>query len=202
MRKICFGMPSMYRADKPICRGCSFHADCGPVALGRAKAINAKVDVSDVIGAISDRDSVVTPVFVQLDSTKEDLARVAPKAKVTHDLTIADKIKINRLPKKVAEKLKRLLESNADKLARESFKMGRNPFPIEGSKQLHVACELLLRGGFSREELRQGYIDKLGWSETTAFPSVTTAIHLLTAMRLIEKEKGRYVILPEVLYQN
>jgi hypothetical protein len=93
---------------------------------------------------------------------------------------------------KVAGRLQRLFEQGFDRVARSRFVKGENPFTPTGAKHLHLAGELLLRGGLTRTSFRQACVARLGWSAATASAESSQALALLRLLGLTQ-ERGEQI---------
>lgn len=162
--------------------------------LGKLKSFAQHINLRDQLAKFESRSDGATsapaaPVGVTV--TVNVPARTARFEKVRVGLTEQDRALLERLPVKVAKKAKLLMEQNLDKVARKELAAGRNPFLLKGNGYLHVACEMLLNGGFTRASLREEYIKRLGWTQGTAFSHVSVVVSLFSALGLaVETDHG------------
>lgn len=71
--------------------------------------------------------------------------------------------------------------------------MRTNPFDHQPPGFMRVALECLLRGGFSREELREAFMRELGWTEISAASHVSLATSVLRHLGAAVEHNGRFV---------
>lgn len=211
-RPSCFGLASVVDSRNPVCRLCQHVTPCLEAVYSSLVRFKGVIDVRDTLAAV-ERDLVGRATGEPLHSVAPTLAGAAPALlhttiaiparttkveKVKFGLTDTDKAQINAMPKKVALKLKRLLELNLDKLARVELAAGRNPFPRDGAGYLHVAADLLLRGGFTKASLRVALMERLAWSEGTAFSHVSAVVHLFPALEIAIEQDDSFVLPPSL----
>jgi hypothetical protein len=97
-------------------------------------------------------------------------------------------------PVKVREHLDRIAARGLD-LPR-AVRMRANPFADAPPAFLRVSFDLLLRGGFSREELRAHLMRTQSWSDGTALSHVGIAVGVLLGTGAAQEEGGRIIPIP------
>lgn len=191
----CYGHASVFSHSNSICKACPAFAECGQVVESKLKAFSSKVDVSDHVkrhanGKVASgilHELEVEAAVINLRDVPERKQKVARVKKV---LNTAELALMETLPKKVQVEAKKLIAVGTDKVILTDLQSGKNPFPFEGKRYLHVACDLLLKGGFTKSSLRQEYMDRLPWTKETAFSHVSMIISLFTAFGVIKEGKG------------
>lgn len=98
--------------------------------------------------------------------------------------------RLNGLPVKVAPKVRLLMQRGIDARAKREVRASLNPFPQDSNKYLWLACEQLLGIGFNRVELKQAFVDSLGFSPATAASHVSNTLSVFTALEIIEPAPG------------
>lgn len=197
----CFGLPSIYHQESPRCRDCSHREGCESTAYAKLVALSRSVDVTDALARFQHRAGPVRPVeaheTVSLSAVPPE--RSARRERLKVSLNDIDQALIDALPVKVATKVRRMMQRNMDQMARHLLAQGKNPFPLKGAGFLHVACELLLSGGFTRSRLRQTYVERFGWTNGTAAAHVSNVTAMFPALRIaIEGSDGAFVMHPSV----
>jgi hypothetical protein len=187
----CFGLPSLIHRDSPHCAECPYLNECERVALNKALALSAYIQIPDVIARLRNRDgqkgqpTAITGV--------SHITRTTSGEKVRMALTEEDVATVKQMPVKVRRKVELLMKQGKDVAAREALLRGENPFPFEGSGYMHVACELLLAGGFTRAQLRKEYMRRLHWTEGTAYSHVSAVVAISRAIGIAEEIGGKFV---------
>jgi hypothetical protein len=191
MKPNCFGLPSLIHREAPHCAACPFVNECERVALNKALALGVYIKIPDVIARLKSRgNNNGQPTAV---TGVAPLTRTTSGEKLNLALTVTDHDLLARMPAKVRVKVEQMMKRGQDLAGREALKRGENPFPFVGSQYQHVACEMLLAGGFTRSELRRRFMDRLGWTEGTAYPHVTTVVWMFLALGFAEEVRGKLV---------
>lgn len=73
--------------------------------------------------------------------------------------------------------------------------MRANPFETAPPAFLRATFDLLLRGGFTRDQLRAHLVASQGWSEGTALSHVGIAIGVLLATGAAEEHAERITLI-------
>jgi hypothetical protein len=163
--------------------------------LARFEKVTSRAETTplkaiDVVTTEVDEAPLQTSIAAPERTTKVERVKV--------DLSDNDLAVIGTMPKKVQVKMRKLMQLNLDKAARRAITVGDNPFPFIGNGYLHVAFDMLTHGGFTRATLRQVYMQRLGWTEGTAFPHVSAVVWLFPAMKIAVEEAGLFVPNPEL----
>lgn len=200
----CFGLPSIYHQRSEHCAKCPHHDRCEEVAYARLLALSERIEVGDALARYQDRSGAELrrPKFKVRLALTAIPERRARRERVSLELTAADHALIAGLPTKVAEKVQVLMKRGNDRVARAALAHGRNPFPADGAKYLHVACERLLAGGFTRAELRVEFMRRLAWKESTAFSHVSSVVSMFPALGFAHEQDGRFVLHPRLRADN
>jgi hypothetical protein len=211
MKPLCFGSPSVFSLEAVACKECAWFQTCHDASYVKLKAMGEKFDVSDMLARFERStsraatspfklvDAPTNPLpMAALETTLTTIERTTKLAKVKQDLTETDQAVIAGMPKKVAIKMRRLMELNVDKKAREGLATKVNPFPFKGNAYLHVAFDMLVKNGFTRSSLRGVFQERLKWTEGTAFPHVTAVIWLFLAMQIAVEERGVFLPNPKL----
>lgn len=191
MNPRCFGLPSVFHRDTPTCAKCPVMTECEKAALAKALALAPYVQIGDVVMRLRNRGESTTPAAVDTQLTV--VQRTTREEKLRLALTEGDRAVIAKMPVKVREKAEYIMRAGKDVEARESLSRGVNPFPLDGSRYLHVACDLLIKGGFTRAELRDAYMERLGWSRATAASEVSTVVNIFPALKFAKEVHRRFV---------
>jgi hypothetical protein len=94
-------------------------------------------------------------------------------------------------PAKVREQMDRIASRGLD-LPR-AVRMRANPFANSPPAFLRVGFDLLLQGGFRREELRAHLITSQGWSDGTAASHVGIAVGIMLASGAAQEDGERII---------
>ncbi len=160
----CFGSALCFQAGSPECSSCPFQGACQPAAQRRTQELRT------LLGLALKEPRLKKPI----------MPPVAPDAAQ------------RTLPKKVEELLGRI--ERAGIRVTDSLNAGLNPF-AKGPTFLKMACHLLLRmpEGFTRQQLQQGLMTKLAWTQATANAHATQACQLLIAVGAAKLINGKLV---------
>lgn len=198
----CFGLPSSYHQGTKTCRGCPERTECESVSYDRLHGLKSSgFDAGDdVLARFQDRSLAGFRPHRQIEIhlTVKPPTRQVKAEKYENALTQEDITALQSVPYTVAEKVQRMMSSNQDRIARAALKEGRNPFPIDGSRHLHVACDALLQGGFTKRGLRQRFMDQLGWGENTAFSHVSLVVSMFLLFKFVKQENDNFVLHPSI----
>ncbi|UBM12723.1 hypothetical protein [Cupriavidus metallidurans] len=199
----CYSRPSTYDDDAPGCLSCRVRTSCranAQVVLGK---VALRVDVSDLQArflkdvhrdAVQQSESAPIPNGLTED-VGSSIQRSYAQERVTYSLTERDQAMLAQLPKKVANKARVLMEKGIDFLASKALARGENPFAEKGDRPLHVAAELLLAGGFTRERLRTELQRRYDWTYHAAASHVSQVVALLTAFGVAREVTGKLLVL-------
>jgi hypothetical protein len=217
----CFGAASVYSTDSTVCQACPAFAACGVKALETLESIRDFVDVRDLLKKhaaarlkVQQRLSPPglakplepSPIRVaQPAPVTEPIERKTASAKVDLPISDADQAVIQSLSKSVKAKEAAVSLCKAGKVdeMRAGLPLQRNPFATEGPKYLRVACDMLMRGGFTKASLRHKMIEQLGWTNDTAASHVAVGVALLYAFGIaIPDTSGAFTMNPALYDQN
>ena len=163
----CFGSPLCHHAEQLPCTRCPFHETCGQVAERVALGLRRKYGIEPLLRRDSPRPH----------------SSAAPEPPASPEAW----------PVKVREQLARIAARGLD--LKRAAAMRANPFDTGPPAFLRVAFDLLLRGGFSRDELRTQLVRTLGWGESTALSHTGIAVGVLLATGAAEERAGRITLL-------
>lgn len=121
---------------------------------------------------------------------------------VKPDLTPEQEASIAALPKKAGAYLRTLLKRGIVAQIRRCARAGVNPFPEAKYRPAHLAYELLMKGGFSKRDLRLAYAGTLGWKDSAAAPQVTIIWQVFQALEIGCEAGCRMVAHPMLAAQN
>lgn len=167
----CFAMPSTFSKTSTACGACASQVSCGEKVLATLKLIRDKVKVEHLIAQLSTGESI-------------------------QSLTLAQRTMIASMPVKVGPRLESMLLSGFASTVRSRFANRENAFSTSGVKHLPLVGDLLLKGGFTKTELRRRLRQEFPWSEGTAFVEVARTLALLRGLGLTV-EVGRRIVLAD-----
>lgn len=208
----CFGAASVYSMDSAVCQSCVAFAACGEASLQTLQRIRETVDVRDILArhtaarqaaALKKRPAKPAPVdpsplpVAQPAPIAKPVERKTPVARVEFPVSEEDQTVIAMLTNvKVREQALTLCKGNKINECRAKLPQGVNPFAQSGPSWLRVACDMLLKGGFTKGSLKQELIERLGWAEASAKPHVTIAAAIFLAFRIITVQDDLLVLHP------
>lgn len=191
--KPCFASPTTFNpvTDSP-CRACAAFADCGRGSLAKVRAYtraHALRDLAEYLegelkragvipaGRVGDDPSPVReePVELTVEAPKRTFERISRKELLDEEREFLD-----RLPVKVASRMRPMLKRGTYREIREGLAAGVNRFPTTALPYLHLGAELLLRAGrVSKASMRAVFMERFGWTEGTAFSRVAITCRVL-----------------------
>lgn len=137
----CFGLPSLIHRDAPHCAECPHLNECERVALNKALALSAYIQIPDVIARLRNRDgqkgqpTAITGVSPMTRTTSGEKVRMA--------LTEEDVATVKQMPVKVRRKVELLMKQGKDVAARKPFCGARTRFLLRGAgtcTSLAICC--------------------------------------------------------------
>lgn len=196
----CFGVPSVFSFKAPACAGCPARDACQEVAYA---ALMAAPEKGFLMRLIREHDANRRPApagrgYDPEFTVPEVPARNPSKSELTPD----QEALIQSLPKKAGTYLRTLLKRGILARIRKCALAGINPFPEEQYRPAHLAYELLMRGGFTKRELRLAYASTLGWKDSAAAPQVTIIWQVFQALEIGAEAGCRMVAHPMLAAQN
>lgn len=192
----CFGAPSVFQHKSPACGRCSDRAGCVEQVRDNLPLVGERVDASDI--AIEFRNGQIEaggiePVIPPASQSPIP-DRAVPTRKVKYVLSAEQQAICNALPKKAGKVLDTLIRNGKLDAMLSQPKLGINPFRDGTPNWMEVTFDALLSGGFSKKSLKELLMSRLRWGETTAFPHVTKAVSILTAIGVIREEHGVFTL--------
>jgi hypothetical protein len=203
LREACFGLPSVFHQESERCGQCGQRSECEPAAYARLIGLQKRgIAVGDALVRFQTREEKHLRSPGELPEVKVTIAppeRTVRPEKVRLALSPDDQAALERLPVKVAKKVRLMMQKDEDRQGREALKAGRNPFNFEGARYLNVACDLLLSGGFTRASLRNAYCERLEWTTGTAASHVSTVVNIFPLFKFAcETQQGAFVLHPAI----
>lgn len=215
----CFASASVYGADSVVCQACPAYNECGNASLKTLESIRQLVDVRDLMerhkaarqrvaarlappgGA---KPVVASPIPVSQPAAGP-IERTTGMIKTTFDASPEDQATIDMLGNKnikAKEQAITLCKTNRINEMREQLPIQGNPFNTSGPKYLRVACDMLIRGGFTKASFKMRLMEELGWVDTTAGSHVALACALLYSFKIASPDQsGSFTLNPD-LYRN
>lgn len=192
----CFGFASTYSAKSETCQACACRSGCSKTVGEKLKAYAKRVDVGDYLRRHEHHDDEIEgKAAVEITVAPERKTKAVQSKRM---FTEREHAMLEGLAVKPRNELRKLIEVGLHKSAHATLQAGQNPFPYEGKRYLHVACAMLLEGGFTKASLRERYMSQLGWSQNTAFPHVAMVCAMFNALGLVEENNGGFIVSPAV----
>lgn len=215
----CFASASVYGVDSVVCQACPAYADCGDASVKTLQEIRQLVDVTDLLARHKaaraaarlknpPQKKPVEPstVPVSQPTTGEPIERTTAMAKVIYEITPEDQAAIDYIGSKntkAREQAIVLCKNGKVNDMRAMLPVQRNPFTESGPKYLRVACDMLMRGGFTRASFKTQLMTELGWGEGTAASHFALASALLYSFKIaVPDSTGAFTINPDLYCDN
>jgi hypothetical protein len=190
----CFGFPSVYNAKSAICQACACRPDCSKAVGDKLKAYASKANVIDFVRRHEHHNEQSTGNADVQITVKAERKTKAIQSKP--ELTAGESVMLDKLSVKPRNELRKLIEAGQHKGLLNALLAGQNPFPYDGKRYLHVACAMLLEGGFTKATLRERYMTQLGWTQNTAFPHVSMVCAMFDVLGVTQEKGGQFVVSP------
>ena len=210
----CFGSPSCFAGDSKACQSCVGYSECGEAVKETLIRIRGVTDIEDLLHRHKQalEKARKKNAEKELSNPKSDLVkppRPMPKQiqrtskveKITYEINEETKELIGHLPVKAQPFAIRLCEDGMIDKIKDGLKTKTNPMK-GGAKFLYLAVSMLIEGGFSKSELKNKYIETLGWSENTASSHVSLAVGLFQMFEVTNISNGRVVANPALMSEN
>jgi hypothetical protein len=189
----CFASPAVFnpRQGSP-CRGCAAFADCGKQSLAKVRAYAKTHPLADLAQYLEDelkRAGALPPGQVGDGPTPLPEATVALTVDVPgrtfervtrKELLDEEKAFLERLPVKVATRMRGMLKRGRFVEIRDGLAAGKNLLPESTMPYLRLGADLLLNGGrIAKADMRRLFMERYGWTEGTAFSRVAITCRVL-----------------------
>lgn len=189
-RPTCFGLPSVYHQGSERCQSCTHSSRCDEQAYARLYGLAEVIDVSDSLVRFQGRND---------DGLRSPVTRAVPKLTVNSDrVTKREKVRLaipqdmepalRNLSKRVEKKARSMLMLGSDRVVRFSLQRGNNPFSLDKESHFRIAADLLIKGGFTRDQLRKCLTEDLKWTDATARSYVSSTVSLFTALSFAKED--------------
>jgi hypothetical protein len=161
----CFGMAMGFTEDGMECKGCRYRETCAEESVKALAKLQAELGV--------------VPEVKQ--KAKPPKPKAEPKGLVVQVVR-------EGMPMKVKQIAERLQNRGIDLAG--SLRQGINPID-DTPGFLRVACDLLLKGGFTRHSLRAAFMTAFAWSYGTAAAHVGQVFSLMTTLEVAVESNER-----------
>lgn len=179
----CYGYVAAFNGSE-ACQSCKWSEGCqNKAATTLQKMQERRIEVSKLVAQHRAFRAAKKQPALALN-----LATTLKRAPVVCVVSAEQQAQIDALPKKVGVELRKIFERGI--AFRADLQAGTNPITQSGGKPayLALACDLLLKDGFTRVTLRDAYIKAYRWEFRTACSHVTIVAGLLPALGIPEKE--------------
>lgn len=188
----CFGAASAYDFNTVICKKCRVNAECDRAVGEVLERIKQSVNVADILMKRRNRDVKEGKVNFQeqvLPTEVPVMRSVKFVEKVKAVLTPEQEALCEALPVNAAKLLDILIRNNRLEKLKAQARAGENPFADMPPRWLAIVFDALIHNGFSRKQLTELFIQRLGWSKSTAKAHVSIAVALLPAIGVAEQNQ-------------
>lgn len=180
----CFGSIITHDAGSDCCKKCHDEKSCAQQAYNNGISIQSQIEISDELAAYSSRVDIMTVA-------KPNARRQPHKSsKLTNRKTRVAPAKsqialISTLPKKAKAVVGSCFKKALD--VRGDLSKGKNPFKNERPIFMCVACEVALKGSFTKDSLKAALLEQMPhWTEKSAQTHAKIAIQVLSVFGLKE----------------
>lgn len=208
----CFGAATVFAADSETCKKCVAFRECADQSVKTLEEIRHLINVEDLLARHSKARSVSQEAIKKRD---QDAAKKAPPGnpmtpklptqpvlrqtevvRVKFEQSERDQAIIGKMPVKARPYAVNIIESGVAKKCIEAL-AARDVAALPAQPEWFViTLTALLRGGFTRTELKQEMIEARGWQDNTAASYVSLSLALLPLVADVQDEAGRIVLVP------
>jgi hypothetical protein len=207
----CFASPSIYAIDSQYCQQCVAYKECGEAMLKTLAEIGTVIDVKDLIDMHEKarKKMGVAPDPTEAAVVETALATTAPLPQSIERKTVVAKVDFEIDQRtmdlianigNVKAKAQALVLAKANMIERAivALSKGENPFENHPPRFLNVACDLLLKGGFTKAQLKKAFMERLGQSEGTAGSHVSITVAMLQPMNIVVASGKSFILNPAI----
>lgn len=217
----CYGAASVFSMDSQVCQACVAFQECGDAAIKTLEAIKSTINVTDILArhqaarqkamAIKVKRQAPQPVeqspipVAQPKPIDKPVERKTAMQRVTFEISGADQaviMKIGEKSVKTKEQAIVLCKQNKINAMRADLPKGVNPFDTSGPSFLRVACDMLLRGGFTKATYKARLMADLAWTDGTAGSHVAIACALLYSFGIVVGKGDGFALNPALGCEN
>jgi hypothetical protein len=217
----CYAAASVYSMDSEVCKGCVASAQCSEASVKRLQEIRELVDVRDLLAKheaarLKAKEKMMAPRLIpasmshvpvsQPKAATQPVERKTTKAKVTFGISEKDNAIIAMIGEhsvKYKEQAIILCKTNNLNDMRTMLPRQANPFATGGPAFMRVACDLLLRGGFTKASLKAALIKEFNWTDGTAGSHVAIACAVTWGFKIVKQDVGgAFVLNPDLGREN
>ena len=207
----CFASPSVFSIDSKVCNACMAFEACRIAAHATLESIRGTINVADILARHAKARLKVITEAAALEASRLNLPkpveqpkpiRKAVKRNTPQEIVIFDVSQeheriISGMAIKTGELARQQIKQNRLDDIRPSLRKGINPYAQSGPKFLRLACDLLLRGGFTRSSLNKAMVVEFGWQQTTAGPHVAQVCGLFGGFGITQEINNNFTQMPE-----
>ena len=173
-----------FNPNSSACQSCVFAEKCQPRAYQALEAVHKEVPIPALMRM---HNRYLDPEDRKVKS--RTLGRKSSSSKF--QLTVEQERQLSYLAKKPQRITRRIFEDGID--IKADLKRGHNPFAGQPPKFLSVPCELLLKDGFDRRDLKAAYLRETpDMSESTAASQASMAVAILETTGACEWMNGKF----------
>lgn len=211
----CFGSPSCYAGDSKICNACVAYETCGVEVTKTLERIKGVINVDDLLhkhtqALAKARDKKAKHFQAQREDAlikperpmPKEVERTSKVEKITYEVDEATQALICTLPVKAQPFATQLCKTGLVERIKKDLNAGLNPLEKTGPKFLCIALKELIKGGFTKAELRAVYVAELGWSENSCASHVSLVVKLFGMFEIAVESDSKFVANPTLLQQN
>lgn len=207
----CFGSISCFSSDSEHCKKCVAFTTCEARSIETLHSIKSIVNVDDLLRkhrlarlkekekrekarAEMNKAKEVTYAPPQPKMPQQTVERATKVEKVVLEVTAEDQAMVERLPVKAQPIALSWLKNGVIHEIREGLRENKNAMADKKPVWLDKLVDGLLKGGFTKTELRDRFMNELGWSEGTAASHVSLGLALLFCFKIIKQDNTGRVI--------
>jgi hypothetical protein len=210
----CFGSPSCFASDSDFCKACVGYDDCGEESFKTLNRIKDVINVEDLF-----RKHTIAMAKAKEDRLNAEKALRPSKTPRKTPTKIERKTKVEKVELVLDEKTAELIDALPVKLKPYAINLHKNGLidrikkdlvrnvnPLALSKSspafLSLAIDALIKGGFTKAELKSIYMQERGWTESTAGSHVSLVVSLFVAFDIAVERNQKFTASPTLLCDN
>lgn len=185
----CYGFVTTFNQESETCQLCPLKNGCAAKAYQALKNMSAEIDVTSFMGrfgTLVEKDKDPIRVGHRKPQSKRQKLKQYTQSRNSVMLAI-------NLPYKERKVIASIERKGLP--VRSLIRGGFNPFENQRPAFMKVPCRLLIEfGRFTRPELKQALMAYFpSWKESTAESHATIAVHVLVALKVIQKTDDIYL---------
>ena len=207
----CFGAASCFASDSEICKQCPASAQC-LIEVGKTlEKIKGVINVADYLKKHEKakeaarkkvEESAAARPMTTMPLPGKKVERKTKVETITYELTDEQNKLVAELPVKAQSFVVQLCKTGLATRIKADLKQGKNPMSECGPKWLALTIDCLIKGGITKSDLKNTFVDAFGWTPETAASHTSLAFKIFPALDIATVEGSNMVAHPSLINSN